>query len=172
MRGFRHSGGLGVLVGAAALLSGCVSDPAAPAAPRPQEVIGLSCPDMRIAFGGQALTIYDRAGETDPSRVRYQASVLEISRVCFRTGDLLTVDIELSGRIVAGPRGTGGTASAPLVVTVVQDGGVTVLQRAYTVSANIGPPVYGGDYTVADTIAMPLGTDPITVTIIVGFDQN
>ncbi len=174
MIGMNRSTGLALLVVGAALVTGCARNEQtlAPATTTAQRLSTRQCPDMQIRAGGEARVVYDRAGETDPSRVRYQAAILEISRACFTTNGAITADFGVAGRIIAGPRGTGGTASAPLRVTLVANGTEVLFSRVYTVSANIAAPAYGGDYTVTDTIALPATAAPGTLIIFVGFDQN
>ena len=42
---------------------------------------------------------------------RYQATIMQIARECYRTGDIIEVVVYVSGRIVGGPRATTGTGS-------------------------------------------------------------
>ncbi len=129
------------------------------------------CPDMQIRAGEEARVVYDRTNTTDPERVRHQAAILTIGRNCFRTGDAITAEFTVGGRIVAGPRGAGGTVSAPLRVTLVQEGVGIIFSRVYTVSGSIAAPAYGANFTVADTIAVP-GAAPVgSLILFVGFDQ-
>jgi hypothetical protein len=159
--------GLGTLLAGTVLLAAC--NTAGTSAPVRVAVSGLDCPDMVIRPGGQAHIFYDRTGTTDPSRVRYQATILQLSRECFRTGDMIEVVVHVSGRIVGGPRVSGNTGSAVLQIDVQQGGAVTG-RREYTVAASIAPPLFGGDYVVNDALAVPAASVRST-RIVVGLDN-
>jgi hypothetical protein len=108
---------------------------------------------MQIRSGGHVHIVYDRNDTTDPSRVRYQATIMQIARECYRTGDVIEVVVHVSGRIVGGPRATVGTGSATLQIDLEQAGAVAG-RREHTVAASIAPPLFAGDYVVNDTIVV------------------
>lgn len=149
-----------------AVLSACNSTGTAPTR---VAIGGLDCPDMLIRSGGQAHVVYDRTGTTDPSRVRYRATVLQISRECYRNGDVVEIAFHVSGRVIGGPRASGNTGSATLQVDLEQGGAVTG-RREYTVAASIAAPLYAGDYRVDDTLAVPMTTVRST-RIVVGLEN-
>lgn len=167
MAGFKAISGYVAVIAGAVLLSACNAGP--PAGPSRVAVTGLDCPDMQIRTGGQVHVVYDRSGTTDPSRVRYQATILQISRECYRTGDVIEVVVHVSGRIVGGPRATTGTGSATLQIDVEQAGAVTG-RREHTVGASLAPPLFAGDYVVNDAIAVPAATVRST-RILVGLEN-
>lgn len=147
--GFKVISGVAALIGAV-LLSACN---AAPTGPTRVAVGGLDCPNMQIRSGGQVHIVYDRSGTTDPSRIRYQATILQIARECYRTGDVIEVVVHVRGRIVGGPRATAGVGSATLQIDLEQAGAVTG-RREHTIGASLGPPLFAGDYVVNDTIVV------------------
>ena len=155
MAGFRAVSAWLALIAGGVLLSAC--NAGAPAGPTRVAVGGLDCPDMQIRRGGQVHAVYDRSDTTDPSRLRYQATILQISRECYRTGDMIEVVVHVSGRIVGGPRATAGTGSATLQIDVEQAGAITG-RREHTVAASLAPPLFAGDYVVNDALAIPAST--------------
>ena len=134
-------------------------------------IVGV-CPPVQIRPGAASYVVY-QGGTADPSRIRYQAAILDTARECFAAGGVATIRVGVAGRIVAGPRGTGGTATARLRIAVIQGGDQVLFSQAYTVSADIGPPNYGDNFTlVEEAITINLPPQGEDIQIVVGFDQN
>jgi hypothetical protein len=140
--------------------------------PAPLVSVG-SCPGVDIIAGAQAIVVHDPASSADPSRVRYQAAILDTARQCLAQGSTLTMTVGVSGRIVAGPRADGGTGSATVRIAVLLDTKTVLYQQAYQVSAGLAAPAYGGDFNiVAGNISVPVPAADQRLSIVAGFVPN
>ena len=193
----RTAAGVGVLLAAGLLLSGCGGssnlgsnvfgpsynlNPAAAAGV--SNVVndgGLSdatCPPVQIRTGASTLIIGSKpgAGEPAPLDVRYQGSVTATARECHINAGLFTIKVGVEGRVISGPAGGPGTIEVPLRIAVVREGvsPVTIVTKLAIIPVTVAP---GADRAVfvhvEPELAFPV-PQPVDVldsyVVYVGFD--
>lgn len=84
------------------------------------EVVQGACPSITLREGTTYFTTYAKGGENDPEQVIHQASISKTTRQCRISGSQMTMTVQASGRVVAGPEGGPGTVTLPIRVAVVQ----------------------------------------------------
>ncbi|MAW87416.1 MAG: hypothetical protein CMJ42_12890 [Phyllobacteriaceae bacterium] len=83
------------------------------------------CPRVSLREGTAYFSTYEKGGEGQQDRVRYQASINDVTRSCNYADQGLVMTVGAAGRVVLGPRGSAGTITMPIRVAVVE--GDTVL---------------------------------------------
>ena len=130
----------------------------------------INCPDVEIADGGAAL----RVGGPDNASVRYQFNIGDTARECDPAGpQQATIKIGVSGAVVIGPAGSGGTYSAPLKITLTRDSDKQqVFSQTYNVAATTDGVTAGAFRVITDPIPVPLTTFQLAdlYSISVGFE--
>ncbi len=140
--------------------------------PRPAVVAGpsLYCPLLEIRTGTESLTVYERGGDRDPTRLRYQATIRETARECLEAPGGVGVRVGVTGALVGGPRAS-GNATAPLRVAVLDAEERVIFSQLYQVGGSIGAPNYRAEFAqVIEGIVIP-GTAQ-GAKIYVGFDTQ
>ncbi|MCC6735607.1 MAG: hypothetical protein IT534_05705 [Bauldia sp.] len=158
---------------AALLLAGCVGGGGVEtvAVPEARTYEGPACPAIVVQSGAEARTVY--SGNTaDPSRIRYQAGILAVSRTCSILGDVVSVNIDVAGRFVGGPAAQAGTVRDTLRVAIVGDGGTVLSTRDYALSGTLAAPLFGQDFHVTDSIVVPAAPVGVFYRVMVGIDQG
>jgi hypothetical protein len=121
-------------LGIAAVLAACQSngsgggvrtagDDALP--PPPSEKVKQSdllgyCPRVTLQEGTASFHSYAKGGEGDPAKLRYQASIADVTRSCKRENGMLNITVAIAGRIVPGPAGAPGTISMPIRIAMLE----------------------------------------------------
>jgi hypothetical protein len=129
------------------------------------------CPPIEISPQTEAMTIYERGHDKDPSYVRYQASITKTARECYHSGDTLTIKVGISGRVVAGPKGGAGTITLPIRVAVVKQigGQKPFYSNLFKKSVTLSAPTFGTSYSeVYDQVSLK----DRDLIIFVGFDEG
>jgi hypothetical protein len=130
----------------------------------------VNCPPVEIQSGTAAYTIGDTK---DAFNVRYQASLGELARECTPAPESVGLKVGVSGRLMAGPKGTTGTVIAvPVRIVLLDPEGKTAVTRLTRVSVNLPQGQAGADFThVEDLGAVPLDANKLRGwKISVGFD--
>src|SRR5205807_1091072 len=78
------------------------------------------CPPVVIRSGTEAMSLYDKGHDADPEYVRFLGSIGRTARECHLDGDGLSIKVGVSGRVVAGPKGSPGTVTLPLRIAVTK----------------------------------------------------
>ncbi|MBX3596975.1 MAG: hypothetical protein KF874_05305 [Rhizobiaceae bacterium] len=78
------------------------------------------CPPVRLRQGTAALNRYARGGEGDHSKLAFQASIGETTRVCTRAAGTMTIEVAAAGRVIPGPAGAPTSVSLPIRVAVTR----------------------------------------------------
>jgi hypothetical protein len=158
---------------AALLLSGCVGTTAVETAvPEARSYEGPGCPAIVVQSGAQARVVYSGSNTTDPSRIRYQVGILEVSRTCSILNDVISVNIDVYGRFAGGPAAQAGTVRDTLRAAIVGDGGTVVSTRDFAISGTLAAPTFGQDFRVTDSIVAPPPTVGTFYRVMVGIDQG
>lgn len=177
------------LLGAAAVLSACTSSDGGAGGKffgsknlgqdKPEDIPAeyfarrTFCPPIMIKGGTQALTVYERGQEAEPSAVRYQASITKTARECTGTSDGIAMKIGVAGRAVAGPKGGPGNLTLPIRVVVVKQSGGVLYSELFKVAVTLSPPDLGIDFSqVIPQVAVTAGPEDRDLIIYVGFDEG
>ncbi len=137
------------------------------------KVVQGSCPRVELRDGTANFTKYARGGEDDREKVTYQASISDSTRQCSVTGDQLTINVVVAGRVLAGPAGKAGPLKLPIRVAVLEKGSNEVIFSELTQFETSLPE---GNPTTQFLFNKPDVVIPITasrsVRIFVGFDEG
>jgi hypothetical protein len=129
-----------------------------------------TCPPVEVLAGTASYTV---GNSSDPFNVKYQASLGELARECVPSGDNIGIKVGVSGRLMAGPKGTSGTSIAvPVRIAVINPEGKAVVSRLARVTVTLPPGQSGHDFVhVEDVGSIPLDAGKLRGwKIAVGFD--
>jgi hypothetical protein len=130
------------------------------------------CPEMRILKGAELMRKYDKGHEDDANSIIWQASFGKTAREClYDPQGGLTLRIGISGRVIAGPKGTAGTVAVPLKIVVVKFRESVLVTQAYTVDAAV-PPAGATTFTQVHEIPVPAPGKDRDYIIYIGFDAG
>ena len=113
---------MAVLIGLSLALAACQTG-------TPDEVLNVDdaiteadllayCPRPSLQEGTAILREYTEGNDDNPDEVVYQASITDVTRSCrYRNGQLF-MQVAAAGRVLNGPKGTGGQLSLPIRVAV------------------------------------------------------
>jgi len=133
------------------------------------------CPQVEIRNGTETLAVYERGMDGVAEGLRYQASIQRTARECFFSGGLLTMKVGVAGRILAGPKGIGGSGSAPIRLAVVKSGepDEVLYSQVRNVSASFAAGNPGVDFSeVDDNVNVPAPAPGESYRVFVGFDAK
>jgi len=130
------------------------------------------CPEMRILNGAELMRQFEKGHEGDAGAIIWQASIGRSAREClYDPQGGLTLRIGISGRVIAGPKGSAGTVSVPLKIVVVKFRESVVVTQAYTVDAAV-PPAGATTFTQVHEIPVPAPGKDRDYIIYIGFDAG
>jgi hypothetical protein len=167
----------------AAVLSACQSngpeggirtagDSALP--PPPSEKVKESdlqgyCPRVTLQEGTAYFSVYAKGGEGDPSKLSYQASIVNVTRSCKRENGMLNITVAIAGRIVPGPGGSPGTVTLPIRIAML-DGDKVVYSQLHKHQVAVG--AVATQYIFSDpALSIPDPTQR-TIKILAGYDEG
>jgi hypothetical protein len=134
------------------------------------------CPPVIIRAGTEALSLYDKGHDGEPDFVRFIGSIGRTARECHQDGDMLSVKVGVSGRVVAGPKGSAGTVTLPLRIAVARqmsEGKAPLYSQLFKIPVAVAPPSLAADYSqVFDQVRMKVGPDDHDLIVYVGFDEG
>lgn len=133
------------------------------------------CPPLQLRAGTGSTVVYERGQEGKRDHVRYQASITQKARECRISGNTLTMDIGISGRVVAGPKGSAGTVRLPVrVVIAKQVGGTKALySNLFTVPVTLSAPQLNANYReVFRGVSVEVGPNDRNLIVYIGFDEG
>lgn len=97
----------------------------------------LPCPPAEIRTSGTTYTIYARGELPGPKVIRYQGTLIRVSRECnFRPGDF-SVRFGFAGRVLVGPMGGEGTLTLPVKAEFATTGDRVVWSKVYKIPVTI-----------------------------------
>jgi len=127
------------------------------------------CPRVVVREPEGSITRYAKGGDGDPTKLTFQASIMESTRSCNRQTGMLAMQVAVAGRIVPGPGGAPATVTLPIKVSVVRsDGEVLYSQVQNHQVALSGNQVQQFLYNDSNVV-IPIPADG-TVQIFAGFD--
>ncbi|MDQ0470383.1 hypothetical protein [Labrys wisconsinensis] len=132
------------------------------------------CPAINVPSGMSSYASY--AGAASPDNVRYQLILSDYARECsLVSGSSIAIKIGIQGRVLLGEKGSPGTYSAPLTVTVRDRDAKTVYSKTVQVSASVAGGDTQGTFKLIDNdILLPLSLQkPVRYyEIQIGFGGN
>lgn len=129
------------------------------------------CPEVRLREGTAYFRTYARGGEGDPEKVIHQASITETTRQCRTDGTTMTMTVQATGRVLAGPAGGPGGVVLPVRVVVMAGDEVLYSElQKQTVTLPQGEPTTQFLFTNSK-VAFPAASSR-AVKIWVGFDPG
>jgi hypothetical protein len=174
------------MLAALGLLAGCSSSnfsmgskkAAAEANPAQPIVVQGACPQVYLREGTAFYTLYEKGakktpdGQADPEKLRYEASLSDVTRQCTQTAGGLTMTVAAHGRLVTGPAGQSGASVTMPIRVAVSDGDKAVYSELtqYPAGLAAGQGSTQFIFTKAD-IVLPGGVTPLT-KVYVGFDEG
>lgn len=171
---FHFSLGLGVLMAASAVLSGCSHKGVEkePAEPRITEAqLRAYCPFVKMRDGTSYYNIYERNGQDDANSVVYQAAISDVTRTCETSDTTLSMKVAAAGRVVPGPKFKPGTVVMPIRVVVMQgDSVVYSMLHKYPVQITNGTDATQFIFS-DDKISLPKPTSK-NIRIFIGYDEG
>lgn len=82
------------------------------------------CPRVQLNEGTAFFTTYTAGNDGNADEAIYQAVISDVTRTCrYRNGQLF-ITVAAAGRVVNGPKGTGGTINMPIRVAVKEGEGL------------------------------------------------
>lgn len=122
------------------------------------------CPPVQIQPETESLRRDDGSG--DPTRLRWQASILKTARECSYADDgVVTMRVGLSGQIVQGAAGTAGAVELPVRIAV-REGETVTYNRLHSVTTTVAGASDGWAYVEEGIVVRA----PNTAVVLVGFD--
>lgn len=86
------------------------------------------CPAVTLREGTASFHSYAKGGEGDPAKLRYQASISDVTRSCKRDNGMLNITVAIAGRIVPGSSGSPGTVTMPIRIVMLEGDNVVYSQ--------------------------------------------
>lgn len=129
------------------------------------------CPRVTLNEGTAYFRTYTNGNEDNPDEVVYQALISDVTRSCkYRNGQLF-IQVAAAGRVVNGPKGTGGSVTMPIRVAV-KSGDALPYSRLGNFEVAVTPGAGASQYIYKDDqIVIPEPTAR-NVQILVGFDEG
>lgn len=128
------------------------------------------CPPVEVKVGGQAHQIYERGGEGEASRLRYQATFSNFPRNCSDEAGVLTIHLGIAGFLISGPRGGPGTVTVPMRVQVFQDNDFLVLDRPLPTQITVPAGAVRGEFARVEDLVVP-SPPRENMRVVLSFDQ-
>jgi hypothetical protein len=108
---------------------GLGKEDAKPAEPKVLESeLRAYCPKVILREGTAVFSAYAKGGDGDPAKLNYQASITDVTRSCSRSGDTLTINVAVAGKIVPGPLAAPGSVTLPIRIVATRDSEVLYTQ--------------------------------------------
>ena len=130
------------------------------------------CPTVTLREGTAIYRLYRNKKKRDnPDELRYQASILRVSRNCTYEQGQLRMKIGVAGRIITGPSGKAGTFKMPLRIGV-KSAGELVYSKLHKLDGSIAEGSTNGRFTFVDNEVSFLAPTSRSVRVHVGFDEG
>ena len=155
------------------LLSAAKSAGDNPVSPAVGEV-AHGCPRLSVSPRGSHLTIYEDGRAGDGLAIMHRGEITKTARECQIEPGRVTVKYGFSGRVLLGPRGSGGNITLPVNIVVTNSKREKVTTDAVTVATGVAIDNPIGYFSTVRTVTfdIPEGSRPGEFEVFVGFDQN
>lgn len=134
------------------------------------EELRAFCPTVALRDASATMTSYERGGDNDPARIVYRAALSEGTRSCNFSTALMGMNVAVAGRIVPGPRGTTGTVTLPIRVTVI-DRSSTVYSQLHNFQVQVADTAGATQFIFSDNAVQFPVPRSRNVQVFVGFEQ-
>jgi len=130
------------------------------------------CPTATLREGTAIYRLYRNKKKRDnPEELRYQASIVRVSRSCTYEQGQLRMKIGVSGRIVTGPAGKPGSFKLPLRIAIKSQGEL-VYSKLKKFDGVVAPGNATGKFIYVDEEVSFLAPTNRNVRVNVGFDEG
>ena len=130
------------------------------------------CPTLTLReWTAIYLLFLNKKKRDNPDELRYQASILRVSRNCTYEQGQLRMKIGVAGRIITGPSGKAGTFKMPLRIGV-KSAGELVYSKLHKLDGAVAEGSANGQFTFVDNEVSFLAPTSCSVRIHVGFDEG
>ena len=130
------------------------------------------CPTASLREGTAIYRIYRNKKKRDnPEELRYQASIVRVSRSCVYEQGQLLMKIGVAGRIVTGPSGKPGSFKLPLRIAIKSQGEL-VYSKLHKIDGTVAPGSATGKFIYVDEEISFLAPTSRNVRVNVGFDEG
>jgi hypothetical protein len=129
------------------------------------------CPPVTLREGTAYFNTYAKGGQDDPAKVLYQASIMDVTRTCSRSGDTMTMNVAVAGKVVPGPAGAPGSVTMPIRVAVVR-GDEVLYSQLHKYQVAVGNAASATQFVFNDqnvSFPTPSGRD---VQVFAGYDEG
>ena len=173
---------LAAVLGSAALLSACQSSDTAwtmtsartdlqpPASQVTQTELEAYCPRVTLREGTAYFSTYERGGDGQQDKLRYQASINNVTRSCDYSGQDLVMTVGAAGRVVLGPKGAAGAIAMPIRVAVVE-GEKVLYSQLHKYEVQVAPSGATQFIFTDPSVTLPRPSGP-NYLVYVGYDEG
>jgi hypothetical protein len=136
--------------------------------------VAHGCPRLSVSPRGSHLTIYEDGRAGDGLAIMHRGEITKTARECQIEPGRVTVKYGFSGRVLLGPRGSGGNITLPVNIVVTDSKREKVTTDALTVATGVAIDNPIGYFSTVRTVTfdIPEGSRPGEFEVFVGFDQN
>jgi hypothetical protein len=136
--------------------------------------IAHGCPRLSVPPRGSHLTIYEDGRAGDGLAIMHRGEITKTARECQIEPGRVTVKYGFSGRVLLGPRGSGGNIVLPVNIVVTDSKREKVTTDTVTVATGVAIENPIGYFSTVRTVTfdIPEGSRPGEFEVFVGFDQN
>lgn len=135
------------------------------------EELRAYCPRVRLRQGTAFFTAYEKGGEGDRSKIRFQGSISDVTRSCKYSGDSLTMTVAVAGKVVTGPAVKGNAASLPIRIAVLR-GDEVLYSQLHPHQVDVAGGTGATQFVFSDpNVQFPRPTKP-NILVYVGFDSG
>ncbi|MEO1701227.1 MAG: hypothetical protein AAFR71_04170 [Pseudomonadota bacterium] len=129
------------------------------------------CPRPTLLEGTAILREYTEGNEDNPDEVVYQAAITDVTRSCrYRNGQLF-MQVAAAGRVLNGPKGTGGQLNLPIRVAVKQ-GEVLPYSTLGRLDVTVIPGAGATQFIYKDEQIVLPEPQERNLVVLVGFDEG
>jgi hypothetical protein len=129
------------------------------------------CPPVMLRDGTAYFNTYAKGGQDDPAKLRYQASIMDVTRTCSSAGGAMTMNVAVAGKIVPGPAGAPGSVTMPIRIVVLR-GEEVLYSQLHKYQVAVGNAASATQFVFNDpnvSFPSPTGRD---VQIFAGYDEG
>lgn len=134
------------------------------------------CPRVDVRRGTQEYPVYVRGREGDRAGLVFQGAIQDTVRECTFSGQTVSVDVGVAGRILLGPEGMSGVDSnLPVRFVVVRDDQSPVWSELRSIPVTASPGQRSVPFNYIERgipIALEPGETFATYRVLVGFDTQ
>lgn len=129
------------------------------------------CPRISLLEGTAYLQTYTQGNDDIAEELIHQATITDVTRTCrYRNGQLF-MTVAAAGRVVNGPKGTGGNLNLPIRVAVKDAEGLPYSQLG-RIDVQIVPGAGATQFIYKDEQIVLAEPSARTLQVLVGFDEG